>query len=55
MLIYNAEDFKELINLRFFYAAAGNENMKAQCDRDIDEMIANRIASKLETISYLPA
>lgn len=49
MLIYSPEEFKRLINLRFFYAADGNLEMKAQCDRDIDEMIANRIASAIPT------
>ena len=49
MLIYEPKAFANLINLRFFYAADGNDNMKAQCDRDIEEMIANRIASAIPT------
>lgn len=47
MLIYEPKEFARLINLRFFYASMGNEDMKVQVDRDIDEMISQRIASAI--------
>lgn len=47
MLIFDSKEFARMINLRFFYAQEGNLAMAAQLDRDIDEMIATRIANSI--------
>lgn len=47
MLIYSPEAFSKLLSLSYFYRTTGETNLYLQVERDIDEMISNRIATNI--------